>query len=194
MKKMLRMTVVFAIAFLFAPLLSTESNEIDISRVMALIGPSFAHACPVGEKVMTAGHVVLRRNVWGKRVDLRWSWEDSGGRSGVAIAGDYDEYRDLGEIEVKGDELSYYDMALFLPPLDSEVYWAQFDKKSLQTVRKSAKLKYYRAGYAFFDDLPDTGASGSCLFDGNGDVFGIVVWRITKNMQKTGVATLLLPR
>ena len=66
----------------------------------------------------------------------------------------------------------------------------QFRRQDLQDETKSAKVKFYRGGYVFFDKSPDPGASGSCLFNDAEEVVGVVVWRIIR-ATKQGAATII---
>ena len=158
--------------------------------IITLINAGFAHACPCDGKVYTAGHAVMPvlRNA-----PLRaFLWEDGYGNSGEAEGKSYDDYRDLGTLSLKGDDPVYYVRASTLPKEDDKVYWLEFKDKDYLPEVRDAKVMYSVAGYVFFDKIPSSGASGSCLLNSAGEVVGIVVWGFYKEGKRFGAATLIV--
>ena len=186
-----------AIAVLWAT--SAEgAPKIDTSGVMALFGNDFGHACPVegtvpGEGIVYTARHSIRRGGPGGHVGppFFFTWEDSTGRKGKAQPKNFDTYRDIGELATQGDTPYFYKKASAPPAPGEMVYWVQFRREDLRDETKRAKVKFYRAGYVFFDKPPDPGASGSCLFNVEGEVVGIVVWRIQRPGGVRGAATIL---
>lgn len=108
----------------------------------------------------------------------------------------HDGFRDLGKLRVTGDEPMYYELAEELPEEGDKIFWVEFgedaDDAMEPRVRKG-KVVTYLAGYVVVDEAPNRGASGSCLFNEAGEVFGLMVWGINRGTSEAGVGVLLLP-
>jgi hypothetical protein len=83
--------------------------------------------------------------------------------------------------------------AATVPPQKGDVVrWIEFDSYNESTdyfapVERSATVVRVLAGHVIFDIEPESGASGSCLFNTAGEVVGLVMW----GWPDTGVAVLL---
>lgn len=154
---------------------------------MALFGNGYGHACPVEGIVYVARHSIHQTN----ESPMFFTWEDSTGKKGKAQPGAYSYYLDIGKLVlIQGDTPHYYKKASSLPEVGETIHWVEFKRKNMLDEVRKARVKYYRAGYAYFDKPPNIGASGSCLFNEEWEVVGIVVWRIQKGSGQ-GAASLL---
>jgi V8-like Glu-specific endopeptidase len=142
-------------------------------------------------KVLTAGHVTTKTDRHNRELSPPlFMWEDGAGRSGAASGIFSHEFRDIGELEVSGDEPFWYSKATEIPKKGDKVYWVQFDKKdALKDDNASARVKYTRAGYLVVDKVPAAGSSGSCVFNDEGQVVGLIVWGTVNTGE--GIAVLL---
>ncbi len=180
--------IVLVLSLLVLPAALADDKP-DTSKVLTLMGlETFGHACPVGGEVLTAAHVAYQPHSY---VPRSFSWEDNRNHWGTAKGQTKDPHRDLATLKIEGGTPDFYQRSWALPVEGSKVYWVQFKDDDLRPERKDAKVLYYRAGYVFFDEYPENGASGSCLFDEAGRVVGIVVWHIGTR-KRSGAATLIV--
>jgi hypothetical protein len=71
--------------------------------------------------------------------------------------------------------------------------WIEYDHESLESAYaprlRQATLIRPLAGYLVLDSAPVKGASGSCLFNSQGEVVGIIAWGVrTGSGDAVGVA------
>lgn len=170
-----------------APKISKAPDTAGIISLLSL--DRIGHACPCDGTVYTAAHLARPGNEY-----LFYTWGDQLGHQGTAEGNSYDRYRDLGTLKLMGDTPYMYPKATTLPKRGDVVYWVEFGTTAheffLPKVRK-AKFLYAFAGYANFDNIPQQGASGSCLLNAKGEVVGIVAWGGIKGGKKAGAAVLL---
>lgn len=184
-------TLVYLVSLLLA--LSTtviSDDQPNTKGIISLINAGFGHACPCDGTVYTAGHVV--EPIHKGDPPRAFLWEDSYGNKGKAEAKAYDDYRDLGTLNLKGDKPVYFVRASAIPKEGDKVYWEEYGDKDYLPKVQDAKIMYDRAGYIFFDKLPTHGASGSCLLNAAGEAVGVVVWGFVKGTKKFGAATLII--
>ena len=178
---------------------------IDIKGVISLLYPSggTGHACPCDNAIYTARHIIQSKNMMGSyNLDSpaeKFTWQDGYGNSGVAEGITYNEYKDLGQIKIRIDTTAtptytFYTQAPTLPEPGEKITWVEYNEKDFFNTKKEAKVRYYFAGYVFFDKLPTPGASGSCIFNSKGEVIGVIVWGVIRSSQRSGVGALLDPK
>ena len=134
------------------------------------------HACPVAGNVFTAGHVGVYRPT-PKEADwpVNYAWSQ-GSLSGYASTNLVSPSRDLAILSTVGDSPEFNECASGPPAIGSRVSWFEYD--FLTTIERFAMVEELTAGHIQFDKTPKPGASGSCLFNEDGEVLGIVNWRL----------------
>jgi V8-like Glu-specific endopeptidase len=170
------------------------TDPLDTSYVISLLLPigNAGHACPCDGKVYTARHVAISKNPNGELYYTRFTWQDRRGNEGLAVTTLHNEFKDLAVIQPINSQIEYYyPKAATRPEEGDEIYWVGFDPNSFKDVRRSSKVAFYFAKYVFFKDLPYPGSSGSCLFNSDGEVIGVVVWGVMRGKTLYGVGVLV---
>ena len=169
------------------------------NRPLALLGLyGAAHACPVlikGEgHVITAGHVAWHVVTNGgelARIPKYYLIEDGVGNTGAAGAEAYNMYTDLAYLTTDLQITRWYSRGN-LPAVGDEVTWVEYDftkpDRAYRSRERSAKVLNVRLSHIMFDKVPASGASGTCLFNVEGEVVGIVSWRQVVGAGEIGVA------
>ncbi len=143
-----------------------------------------AHACPVivddVSVILTAKHVAFRRHIApdGEEIYFPRKWQaEVDGEIATAVAVIQHNYVDLAVLRMQPEPKKYFNSGEF--PSDGDtVYWKEYDfrtaKRAYKPRLRSAKVVNGLAGHIFLDKPPTSGASGSCAFDDNFDVIGII--------------------
>lgn len=165
--------------------------EAPPAESMSLVGRfGFAHACPVDGYIVTAAHVaeVSRQ---GSMVPLSYVYEQ-GTRRGFLTPNWVAASRDLATFRLDiGDEPLWYHAADGHPVEGDSLYWYQFSYKNVDVERVEGSVVKTVTGHITFRPAPVAGASGSCLFNEEGEVVGIVAWRIAEGTTESGFGPLL---
>jgi hypothetical protein len=168
---------------------------VDTSAVMRLVGRwNVAHACPVDGVVLTAAHVVSPFHhipiVGNERIGYTWS--DRSGNQGFVTGAAANLQRDLGMLVVGSGAPWFYKHALEEPKPGDVLQWVEYDFGSVENAYaanlRHAKLVRIVSGHLVLDDVPTKGASGSCLFNSESEVAGLIVWGVRVGDRQVGVA------
>ncbi len=170
-----------------------EPNTNGVMRIMGRWG--FAHACPVEGVVLTAAHVVnpFHGVPTMNAVLVGYAWSDGNGNQGMLEGVGASRSRDLGLLELKSGEPSYYRHATKEPEVGDLLHWLEYNSSNRETVYtrriKRAKLLRRVSGHLILDQEPQKGASGSCVLNMKGEVVGILTRiRGTDDGKTVGVA------
>ncbi len=186
---MKRIVSVLLLMFGIAGCVSCATSSFDIQPErfpLALFGKhGAAHACPVatqalGNIVVSAGHVLWKEIILdGQIVDIERLYlvEDSDGNIGRMLPVVNHNYSDIGIMRVSLEDVNYYPEALQIS-VGEDVHWWEYSYETAATAympsERSATIMNGLAGYIFFDESPLPGASGTCLFNENDEVLGVV--------------------
>ncbi len=170
---------------------------VDTNAVMRLVGRwNVAHACPVDGVVLTAAHVVSPFHQIPVVGDQRigYTWSDRAGNSGYVMGAAENLQRDIGMLVVNKGKPRFYKHAPQEPTPGDELQWVEYDFGSVEDAYaanlRHAKLVRVVSGHLILDDMPVKGASGTCLFNSQSEVVGLVVWgvRVGDSGEFVGVA------
>jgi len=167
---------------------------------LALLGlPGAAHACPllvdgVGH-VVTASHVAWRlttdgmgQEVWIPNIYLI---EGAAGQIGLAMGEAHHLATDLSYLQTDLELTEWYARGN-LPAVGDVVTWVEYDfskpERAYQPKARSSKVLGTRLSHIFLKEVPESGASGTCVFNAAGEVVGIIAWRQRVGMDEIGVA------
>ena len=138
-------------------------------------GPS--HGCYVEGKLYTARHVVQPFG----RPPVNAAWRDGYGNEGLAVLRAISSFGDLAMLEIVSGE-PYLNHPKSRAEVEPGTVLAWFEY-SYQSVPDAFRAKYRKAtvtraigGVLVLDKLPVPGASGTCVFDEEGAVVGLIVW------------------
>lgn len=157
-----------------------ENNQPDTSGVLAVIGRfSIASACPIGpNRILTAAHVADFRPFDASVPLYPYPYSTEAGDSGVMVPVGVKTIQDLSEY-IPGEPLTrYYAVADKAPAKGDTVWWQQYnfdskDKAFSRVIKKSEILRFI-SGHIILREEIANGASGGCVFNGAGEVVGIV--------------------
>lgn len=157
------------------------------TNVMAMVSQQgFGHACPVNGKILTAAHN-MNAYVGGQRIDRHFAWSNGNKRGRVYPYITY-AHRDLTIVKVDGDQPSQNELSAEAPKIGDEVEWQEWDLVSNVFKLRRRKGRVTNGPYSgtfAFEPGATPGASGSCVFNEQGKVLGILVWGIGLNRQTT---------
>lgn len=167
-----------------APVEPMSANPADAMSVIGRFG--IGHACPVEGRILTAGHVAVRLFPSTGMVMSGAYTYSQGSRSGFLSHAWTIASRDLGGLKVDRvgavapEEPIYFGIADTGPKPGQKVSWFEYNMRPpvLRIRERSAKVSAIRAGHFSFDKAPMEGASGSCVFNEDREVVGIVTWRM----------------
>lgn len=150
-----------------------------------------ASACAVEGYVMTARHVT---HPWSGTAlheeGISYAW------SAGTLAGTFNPYwaspyRDLGMFMPASGDMPAMGLRSKVPlQAGDTVRWIEYSgdvKDWFAPVERSATVQRTIAGHVTFDREPEAGASGTCLYNDQARVVGIVTWGVAR----TGIAVLL---
>jgi hypothetical protein len=189
-KKMRRLLICFVALAAYAcagrsPSVVTSDHYKNTKGVMHLIGRyTIGHACPCDGMILTAAHVAhpLYLRLGYQSETILYSWSDDLGNDGYTSSAFLYLSRDLGELKVIAGTPSFYRHAELEPEPGSVLHWIEYDyqakTKAYAPIRREAHLVRNLAGHLIINKTPVRGASGSCLFNSENDVVGIVVWSV----------------
>ncbi len=154
------------------------SRKVDKS--VAIFTPGgFGRGCPINGFIVTARHVVQKRNNAGY-YDVWWS--DNFGHDGYGYTKGASEGVD-GAVILPEKPNKPLQVKTGLPKVGEEVYWFDYDyKNSLATKVHRAQLVRRVGGHLILSEGATEGASGGCIFNSKGEAIGIIVW-VVKSPQ-----------
>lgn len=165
---------------------------------MSLIGRyGYGHACPLPRGILTAAHVAYGVSRDGRPTPLFYAYQQ-GARHGFLSPLFALQSRDLAILKLDlGDEPEANEPALVFPRPGDEVSWFEYDFQrnayALRATRRKAKVVRTMSGHMVFAPAPVQGASGSCIFDAEDRVVGIVAWGMaTMDGEKVGVGPVIV--
>jgi len=176
---------------------SNPDFPVNTNKVMRIFTRNgFAHACPCDGVIWSAGHVVGdKSNSWRLQ---DYTWADYLGNSGILLGRRTLPTRDLGMFSVSSGNPKYYSAALELPNHGDKVYWIEYDLSGTDDMfairRRSAEVTRLVADHIIFDAAPTLGASGTCLFNREEEVVGVIVWGIANRSYHIGIGVTLPPK
>lgn len=151
----------------------------DMTGILRLVGRfGAAHACPVGELILTNGHVTDLRP-FDRDVSLMpYRYSDGAGHSGILAPVSTERCADLGLMAVRpGFTVKPYPVASEAPKVGERVWYQGFDfasrGKAYAERVVAAKVLRIVAGHLILDEVGDFGSSGSCVLNVRGQVVGI---------------------
>ncbi len=175
-----------------------SSTPITVDHAVRIFSAyGFASACAVEDYVLTAHHVAapFAGVPFLHDRQVGYAWSDPSGRAGLFDPVGLSAYRDLGLLAPIGGDTPVYQTVSVVPPQEGDIVrWVEYHKKNddegdfFAPEERSATVVRLVGGSVTFDEGPTTGASGTCLFNADGEVLGIVVW----GFDGTGVAVLVV--
>jgi V8-like Glu-specific endopeptidase len=157
-----------------------DSKGPDMSGVLAVIGRfSIASACPIGpNRILTAAHVADFRPFDSSVPLYPYPYSNEAGDSGVMAPVGVKTIQDLSEY-IPGEPLThYYSVAEKGPAKGDTVYWQQYNfenkDRAFSRVTKKSEVLRLISGHLILREEIAHGASGGCVFNGSGEVVGIV--------------------
>ena len=136
----------------------------------------FGHGCPVDDAIFTARHLVQPSP---QMPPTGVTFRDEAGVVRVARTLGTSWAEDVAIIDPGGAVLTYYEMGPEPTP-GEVVYWWEYAQVAgpdiLRAKLRGAPLLRAPAGHLVLSESPVPGASGSCAFNAQGQVVGIVVW------------------
>jgi hypothetical protein len=177
----------------------SSDSEVNMDGVLMLAGRhNLGHACPLDENyALTAAHVIDIRPFDKGQPLYPFRYETLSGDIGIAVGGLAYASADIGWMKLSSPVSIVYPMAKSAPKREDKVFWLEYEmddkKKAFESKRKEAKVLRSFSGQVVFDEAPEGGASGGCLFNESGEVVGIVssAWAIGSfsTRHTTGMAT-----
>lgn len=155
---------------------------------MSLVGRfGFAHACPVDGRILTAAHVAEDWFPGHPAREKAYAWQQ-GVREGTVVNRTAYEDRDLADLLLVSGEPFYFTRAAEPPEKGDVIYWFEYSYSPLRVVRRRGRVTGIIAEHVSFYPAGVQGASGTCLFNTSGEVFGILTWTYGK---KYGLGPLI---
>lgn len=159
-----------------------SAPNINTDKTLQLVGRGgVAQGCPVEGVIYTAAHVVQFETEDGEPRDLvpGYAFSTVEGNQGIVRTANVNIIRDLAVMYASHGAVNYYKLGE-TPARGDKVYWREydFDDDVLAKNLVEAEVSLLLAGHVVMTDTPETGASGGCLFNEDGEVIGVVVWSI----------------
>ena len=167
-----------------APRLEVKLNEQNTIRVIGNHG--VASACAVNGYVITAGHVVAPftyyPGLYREMVGYAWSDYNEPPKQGYFTPGAVSPFRDIGVIfpDEDGDNPFQHKLSTSALQPGDHLRWIEYDRGDDYFKCKEASGTVIRliAGHIMIDGEATQGASGTCVFNDQGTVVGIISWGI----------------
>lgn len=168
----------------------SDDKHIDARLPFALVGRTgYAHSCPVMTNengtgiILTAFHVLYREVVspiTGEvfLVERFYFIEDAEGNVGHAKPLDNHRYADIAALSTDLEVREYYPIGA-RPSVGDDIYWYEYDfskpEKAFAPRKREGEVVNTRVYHVVFDETPVAGASGTCVFNSDSEVIGILV-------------------
>lgn len=176
-----------------APTASWRGPSLNDPKSMSLVGRfGIGHACPVNGMIFTAAHVATSPKSDPSQAALGYVYS-MGTRKGFVTGFSPLLSRDLATMNVDiGDQPTYGRLAGRAPVNGDKIYWQEFNLTAnpLRGELRSGEITDVTTGHFVFKPEPSPGASGGCVINEQGEVYGIVIWGIGLGPRR-GVGVIL---